>query len=118
MTADNRRPEHVPHEHLGQIRTGPDARWEDYTRGTEAEARRWQAEDPANRRVVHWIYKEHVIIPASEPDDAVLAEILRRVLVHAAEARTAHHHLTLDAVVMITDAEAAAMAPLLARRGR
>lgn len=52
----------VPEEWLGQIRTGPDAPWEDYARGHEAESRRWQAADPANRRVVHWIGRK-VLIP-------------------------------------------------------
>jgi hypothetical protein len=47
-------------EFLGQIRH--EGAWLDYARGTEAAAREWQQQDPANRRVVDWIYKENVII--------------------------------------------------------
>lgn len=60
------RPGYVPEEFLGQIRTGPDAPWEDYARGTEESARRWQRGNPTNRRVVHWIYKEQVLIAPDE----------------------------------------------------
>jgi hypothetical protein len=64
------RPGYVPEEYLGQIRTGPDAPWEDYARSTEAEARRWQAADPDHRRVVDWIYKERVIFPDAHAEHA------------------------------------------------
>lgn len=45
--------------YLGQIKI--DGRWMDYARGNEAETRTWQQADPANRRVVDWIYKEKII---------------------------------------------------------
>lgn len=57
-------PEHVPETFLGQIRTGDDGAWTDYTRGHEDAARTWQAGDPGSRRVVDWISRE-VIIPAT-----------------------------------------------------
>lgn len=46
---------------LGQILH--DGKWLDYARGHEAESRKWQSEDPANRRVVDWIHKERILIP-------------------------------------------------------
>lgn len=54
--------EHTPEEWLGQILI--DGKWTDYARGHEAESRRWQAGDPAKRRVVHWISGE-VLVPSS-----------------------------------------------------
>ena len=48
--------------YLGQIRH--EGKWLDYARGTEASARSWQAEEPSDRRVVDWIKKEQVLIPA------------------------------------------------------
>jgi hypothetical protein len=56
------RPGFIPEEYLGQILI--DGKWVDYARGTEATSRAWQAGDPANRRVVDWIWKERVIFPA------------------------------------------------------
>lgn len=46
---------------LGQILV--DGEWLDYARGTQQAARAWHAEDPANRRVVDWIRKDHILIP-------------------------------------------------------
>ena len=45
-----------PEEFLGQI--WADSHWVDYARGTEASSRRWQAEKPAERRVIDWISHE------------------------------------------------------------
>lgn len=53
-----------PETFLGQIRV--EGEWLDYARGHEAESRRWQAADPANRRVVDWISRE--ILIAGHPD--------------------------------------------------
>lgn len=75
------RPEHVPEEFLGQILV--DGKWADYSRGTEAAARRWQTADPANRRIVDWIYKERIIVAPSDPDEALLAAMMRRLLADA-----------------------------------
>ena len=56
----------TPEEFLGQILT--DGQWVDYARGTETASRRWQADDPKNRRVVDWIDKAKVIVaPTPEP---------------------------------------------------
>lgn len=44
---------------LGQIKIN--GKWEDYARGTRAKAWNWQQADPANRRVVDWIYKDKII---------------------------------------------------------
>lgn len=52
---------HGPEEFLGQLRTPTG--WTDYARGHEAPSRRWQEQDPGNRRVVDWISKE-ILIPA------------------------------------------------------
>ena len=54
--------QHVPEEFLGQILR--DGKWLDYARGHEASARTWYEADPANRRVVDWIYKERILMPA------------------------------------------------------
>lgn len=48
---------------LGQIRT-IHGKWVDYARGQEAESRKWQAADPENRRVVDWIHKDRILVPA------------------------------------------------------
>lgn len=56
------RPGYVAEEWLGQILI--DGKWLDYARGTEDASRRWQASDPANRRVVDWIRKDKILIPA------------------------------------------------------
>lgn len=42
---------------LGQIRTGPLGRWEDYARDTELKALAWAAGNP-DRRAVDWITRE------------------------------------------------------------
>lgn len=55
--------DYVPEEWLGQILI--DGQWLDYARGHEEPARRWQAEDPKNRRVVHWISRK-TLIPVKE----------------------------------------------------
>ena len=61
-----------PEEWLGQVLgtaevDGPAnaGKWIDYARGHEAESRRWQAQDPTQRRVVHWI-KRTVLIPNTD----------------------------------------------------
>lgn len=56
---------------LGQILV--EGEWLDYARGQEAESRRWQAGDPENRRVVDWIRKDRILVPAQAvvPEDAV-----------------------------------------------
>lgn len=54
---------YVLEEYLGQILV--EGRWLDFARGTEASAKRWQAADPKNRRVVDWIDKRKVIVEAS-----------------------------------------------------
>lgn len=41
-----------------------EGQWLDYARGTERESRLWQLRDPENRRVVDWIDKRKVLIPA------------------------------------------------------
>ena len=48
---------------LGQILV--DGKWMDYARGFEEESKRWQAADPVNRRIVHWISSE-ILVPAKE----------------------------------------------------
>jgi hypothetical protein len=53
-----------PETYLGQILI--DGEWLDYARGHEQESRRWQQADPTRRRVVDWIRKERVLIPAKE----------------------------------------------------
>lgn len=52
-----------PEAFLGQVLI--DGKWLDYARGHEEPSRRWQQADPTRRRVVDWIYKERVIVPAS-----------------------------------------------------
>lgn len=64
----SQRPGFVPEEFLGQILI--DGKWVDYARGTEAASRSWQAGDPTKRRVVDWIYKEQIIIPASSEKES------------------------------------------------
>lgn len=54
---------YIPETFLGQIRH--EGTWLDYSRGQEAEARRWQEQEPSDRRVVDWIYKERVLVPAT-----------------------------------------------------
>lgn len=54
---------YVPETWLGQI--FHEGQWLDYARGFEAPSRRWQAEDPTNRRVVDWIDKKKILVPAS-----------------------------------------------------
>lgn len=58
----NEREGWIPEEFLGQILH--EGKWLDYARGTEEASRRWYEEDPENRRVVNWIWKEQVIFPA------------------------------------------------------
>ena len=48
--------------YLGQIRH--EGRWLDYARGTEEASRTWQEQEPTDRRVVDWIDKDRVLIPA------------------------------------------------------
>jgi hypothetical protein len=48
--------------HLGQIRDGRGG-WDDFARGTESVSRRWQKEEPSDRRVVDALTRE-ILIPA------------------------------------------------------
>jgi hypothetical protein len=68
----SRREGYVEETWLGQI--WQDDQWMDYARGTEASSRRWQREDPENRRVVDWIRKENILVANTPRDEEVNAE--------------------------------------------
>lgn len=60
---------------LGQIKI--DGAWQDYARSDFYTARAWATADAKNRRVVDWIYKEKILVPASPGDLPFTARALR-----------------------------------------